>query len=294
MRSIAQPSAAVLLVLCLCLASCTSSGRVADTTGAGLPTTEALLLDLDADRDVFLQKGDRVVGWRNQVAASPAQFFVHRDLGRDVPGSGRPTIRRRVAEIGGHDTIVFEEQELVNFHEDEFDACTTGNGYTWFSVMTVYEQRVGLPDVNSFFGNLRNDGNFEGFWGNLEDDNAVWIGSRNGVTFGRFDENNPKLLGPRLEIGRYYVLAGRMGAGVDTVDIELFVDAPEPVGSVRFPVNPEADASRMAVGQERDATNHPGEESFHGEIARFLIFERPLGDDELAEMMAFLRGEYGI
>ena len=46
------------------------------------------------------------------------------------------------------------------------------------------------------------------------------------------------------------------------------------------PVNPKANPSKMAVGQERDATNHPGKESFHGEIARFLIFERPLSDKE--------------
>lgn len=258
------------------------------------PVEDGLLLDLDADREVFLQEGDRVVGWRNQVADSPAQFFVHRDLGREVPGSGRPRIRRNVDAIAGHDAVVFEEQELVNLHEDEFDDLTTGSGYTWFCVMTVHEQRVGLVDVNSFFGNLRNGGNYEGFWGNVEDDNSVWIGSRNGITFGRFDENNPKLLGPRLEIGRYVVVAGRMAAGTDTVDIELFVDSPRPVGSVRFPVNPDADPSRMAIGQERDAVEHPGAESFHGEIARFLIYDHPLTDEELRHTMSFLSGYYEL
>ncbi|MEX2402140.1 MAG: hypothetical protein WD423_15320 [Rhodothermales bacterium] len=289
MRSIAQPMLAVLTAAAL--AACAGP----ESTPAGPPpVTEALLLDLDADKDIFLQDGDRVVGWRNQVADSPAQFFVHRDLGREVPGSGRPSIRYDVPEINGHATVVFEEQELVNFHEDEFDAATTGSGYTWFSIMMVHEQHVGLPDVNSFFGNLRNGGNYEGFWGNVEDDNAVWIGSRNGITFGRFDENNPKLLGPRLEGGRYYVVAGRMEAGVDTVDVELFVDSPYPLGSVPFPVNPEADASRMAIGQERDATNHPGEESFHGEITRFLIYERPLSEDEMVTMVDYFREVYGI
>lgn len=279
-----------IMLLGIALASCASSDT--PQTESEPPVTEALLLDLNADVDLFLQDGDRVVGWRNQVAESPAQFFVHQDLGREVPGSGRPSIRRDA--VGGHDAVVFEEQELINFHEDEFDACTTGNGYTWFSVMTVYEQHVGLPDVNSFFGNLRNGGNYEGFWGNVEDDNTVWIGSRSGITFGRFDENNPKLLGPQLEIDRYYVVAGRMGAGTDTVEVELFIDSPDPVGSVPFPVNPDADASRMAIGQERDATNHPGQESFHGEIARLLIFERPLSDEEIGRMIFFLQDLYGL
>ena len=283
------------------LTSCARVGSTSESASAApaastpaLPVTRALILDLNADRGVFLQDGDRVVGWRNQVKDSPAQFFVHRDRGREIPGSGRPTLRRNAAGAGGHNAIAFREQELVNFHEDEFDACTTGKGYTWFSVMTVYEQHVGLADVNSFFGNLRNSGNYEGFWGSVEDDNSVWIGSRNGRTFGRFDENNPKLLGPELEIGRYYVVAGRMGAGTDTVDIELFVDTPEPAGSVPYPVVPEDDPSRMAIGQERDAWQHPGRESFHGEIARFLIYERPLNDGELERMITHLREVYGI
>jgi hypothetical protein len=48
----------------------------------------------------------------------------------------------------------------------------------------------------------------------------------------------------------------------------------------------------MAVGQERDAIQHPGHESFDGEIARFLIWERPLADAELAAAMERLRADY--
>jgi len=51
--------------------------------------------------------------------------------------------------------------------------------------------------------------------------------------------------------------------------------------SARFPINPQADASKLAVGQERDAIQHPGKESFDGEIARFLLWNRPLTDAEL-------------
>jgi len=45
--------------------------------------------------------------------------------------------------------------------------------------------------------------------------------------------------------------------------------------------NPKADASKLAIGQERDAIQHPGKESFDGEIARFLLWDRPLTDAEL-------------
>lgn len=49
----------------------------------------------------------------------------------------------------------------------------------------------------------------------------------------------------------------------------------------------------MAIGQERDATNHPGLESFIGEISRLVIYDRPLSDRELAEVSRYLMEQYG-
>jgi len=70
----------------------------------------------------------------------------------------------------------------------------------------------------SFFGNLKNSGMYEGIWGNVTDDNRVWIGSRNGITFGRWDGNNPMVLATKpLEEGRYYVVAGRMTEAVHKI-----------------------------------------------------------------------------
>jgi hypothetical protein len=254
-----------------------------------------LILDLNADQGVEVADGDRVVKWTNQVASFAARDFVKRDKGRKVAGSGRPTLKESVAAIGGHNTLVFRRQELVCHHEDAFDHLITGNGYTWFAVLSVYEQVVQLKDVNSFFGNLRNGGNYEGIWGNVTDDNRLWIGSRNGVTFGRWDKNNPMVLASEpLEENRYYVIAGRMGAGTGPVQIEVFINAAKPVASKPFPVNPAANSSKLAIGQERDATNHPGRESFDGEIARFLIYERPLTDVELQQTLSHLKQTYSI
>jgi hypothetical protein len=123
----------------------------------------------------------------------------------------------------------------------------------------------------------------------------VWIGSRNAITFGRWDQNNPMVLAPQpLKKGQYYVVAGRMGAGSGQVPIELFINHPQPVASRPFPVNPDADSSKLAIGQERDATNHPGKESFDGELARFLLYERPLTSDELQQTLGHLKAMYAI
>lgn len=265
----------------------------AETPDAGI-SQKALLLDLDADRGVVLEEGGWVGAWTNQVEGAKAKDFVKRDEGRKKKGSGRPELRKEVKELNGHNALIFRQGELVNMEEDVFDGLTTGKGFTWFCVMAVHDQRVGLKDVNSFFGNLRNGAKYEGLWANVRDDNTLWTGGRNGVTFGRFDENNPEVLGPVLEKGRFHIVASRMGSGVGKKTIELFLNGAEPVGKGEFPVTAEGNPSRMVVGQERDAIQHPGKESFDGEIARFLVFERPLSDAELKSVIDVLKREYGL
>ncbi|MDA0766805.1 MAG: hypothetical protein O3A87_02295 [Verrucomicrobia bacterium] len=266
---------------------------VAENPAGEIPG-KGLLLDLDADHGVVVEDGDRVGIWTNQVKEAKAAEFVKRDEGRKTKGSGRPELRKAVKELNGHNALVFRQGELVNMEEDVFDGLTTGKGFTWFCVLAVHEQRVGLEDVNSFFGNLRNGEKYEGLWANVRDDNTLWTGGRNGITFGRFDENNPEVVGPVLEKGRFHLVASRMGAGVGAQMIELFVNGTKPVTKAAFPVSAEGNPSRMAVGQERDAIEHPGKESFDGEIARLLIYERPLEDAELEEVMELLKREYGL
>ena len=268
--------------------------------------THTLILDLDADQGVSTQDNGRVHTWANQVKGSSAKDFVNNDEGvrHSKPGSGMPLLKTELAEINGHNALSFQEDELVNMEEDAFDKLITGSGYTWFAVLKPYptqdpseETEFGLHrlrDVNAFMGNLRNSGNYEGFWGCLDDDLTFWCGSRSGLTFGRFDENNPKLSGPKLEADKFYILAARMGAGTDTVDIALFVNSSQAYSSVKYPVNIHAQASKLAIGTERDATNHPGSESFDGEIARILIYEKPLTEEEFTSTLRYLSSRYGI
>ncbi len=255
---------------------------------------EGLLVDLNADHDVLVEDGLRVKRWSNQVSDEPVRHFVRRNKGRNESGSGRPTLQPSVNRIGNHNAIVFKRDELVNHNEDAFDHLTTGSGYTWITVLAPLEQKTGLEDVNSFFGNLRNGGNYEGFWAGLEDDNTLWAGTRNGRTFGRWDQNNPKLVGPTLQTNRFYVIAGRMQDGTKTAEIDLFVNGADPVQTKTVPINADANPSKLAIGQERDAIEHPGRESFDGKITRFLLYERPLNDTQLKQVIHTLRATYRI
>ncbi len=272
----------------------------ADGPAVAVPVRAGLLLDLDADKGVEIEDGNRVKAWRNQADGGSAGVFVKRDEGRKVAGSGRPTLRSRVDEIGGRSTLVFEAQELVNMEEDAFDRCIQGSGYTWFAVMCAYRQIKGRPEVNAFFGNLKNSSNYEGFWGCMADDNRVWIGTRGwpAVVQGKqalWNEKNPQVISPSpLPVKKFFVAAGRMGAGTGPVDLALYLNSARAVDTKPVPVNPAANSSKMVIGQERDATNHPGGESFNGEIARFLIFDRALTEVELADMMRHLMLGYKI
>lgn len=278
---------------CIHLSALILTALIPHTIYAALPT-KGLPLDLNASKGLKLENVDKVISWENQASGETARLFIRQDQGRKVKGSGRPTLKRNVKALNGKSTLVFQQQELVNMEEDAFDHLTTGKGYTWISVMAVDKQRVGLKDVNSFFGNLKNSGKYEGFWGCFNDDNTLWTGGRNGLTMGRFDLNNPKLLGPKLEVMKYHIIAGRMQAGTEKVKTELFVDSVKPVNTGEFIVTKDANPSKMTIGQERDAIEHPGFESFDGEISRFLIYQRPLTDVELKEAIKNLALHYGL
>lgn len=290
-----QRSGVALLVLLPGLLFAAAAGvRRADAEPPEKPETDALpaeglVIDLDADEGVEATEDGRVGSWRNQAAGAKTREF------KATREDGRPTLRKSVEAIRGHNSLVFDRQELINGDEDAFDGLVTGGGYTWAVVLAVHKQAGLEKDVNAVFGNLRNGPMYEGLWAGLDDDNTLWAGSRNGRSFGRWDKNNPKVAGPKLEEGRFYVAAGRMGAGQGEVKVELFVDDPsKPAASEPFPVNPDANPSKLAVGQERDAVEHPGRESFRGEIARLLVWDRPLTDEELADTVAALKTKYGV
>ena len=76
--------------------------------------------------------------------------------------------------------------------------------------------------------------------------------------------------------------------------MEVFVNAPVAENSATVLVSEKANPSKMAIGQERDATNHPGSESCDAEIARLLIFDTAHTDAEMAEIFNFLSRKYAF
>ena len=274
----------------------TGGWKVKDEFHTMLQVNKGLIVDLDADSTVITDNNNRVEKWINRVQTFPVKAFVKQDVGRKEPGSGRPLLVEHLPSLNGHNTISFNKQELVAADEDAFDHLIQGSGYTWFCVLKPGQQSGELENVNSFFGSLKNGGYYEGLWAGLNDDNSVWMGSRNGRSFGRWDANNPYVTTNRvLSTDRYYLLAGRMEAGTDTVNISLYLNnSATPLATGRFPVNINANASKLAIGQERDAVEHPGRESFIGGISRFLLYERALTPKEMKAAGDALMADYKL
>lgn len=265
---------------------------------------KGLILDLDAAAGVKISTENKVISWDNQVANFPAKTFAPNPIGRKQPEKGIPTYLPKEKSTGNSPTIHFDRQELINSDEDAFDGLIQGKGHTWICIMSVEDQLSKASNTHAFFGNLRNTnafggkgtgGQYEGIWGVVHDDRKVYAGTRNGKDFKRNGVNNPELLSKTvLEKKRLYLVAGRMGSGQGEVLLEVFVNDFKPENKVTTPVNPKANPSKMAIGQERDATNHPGHESFNGEIARLLIYDRPLKDEELKSLVTHLMKKYEV
>lgn len=268
-----------------------------------------LLLDLDANKSVTVENGNKVTRWLNQAPTNAAQVFQSTDHGREVtnaplanrgvdllgPGSGRPTLLSNIADLNGNNSISFREEDLVNLEENAFDHLNHGTGYTWLAVLSRDNQRwpsEDIREVNAFFGNLRNGNPFDGIWGGFDSQNRIWASTRTLNASGRDATGDDWIIGPAMPEKEYFIAAGRLGAGQGTQAMELFINNADAIASVPVSINPNGNPSFMAIGTERFAVNHPGRESFDGEMARFLIYERPLSDLELQQTIANLQDKY--
>lgn len=270
-----------------------------------------LVLDLNADVGVATEDGDKVITWTNQAPNPKALDFHHTEEGRtktiisqEELGTGRPALLKNSSEINGHNTLIFREDELINDNDEAFHGMMTGSGYTWFAVIKPYEQRgpgkINSIYPNAFFGNLRNTakpqlegGLYAGFWGSFYPDGRVYMGSRNGLGEKvRDGVNTPEVAAPPPAVDEWHIIMGRQGSGKGIVKLELFVNDPlEAVNSHEYPVG-DVEPSRMAIGTERNAINHQGKESFDGELARLLMYETALSQQEMKQVYDYLRATY--
>ncbi|VGO15455.1 hypothetical protein PDESU_04038 [Pontiella desulfatans] len=276
-----------------------------------VPVAKGLVLDLNADVGLALEDEVMVTSWTNQAPNPKALAFACTEEGRTQTivsqketGTGRPTLKKNATQVNGHSSLVFREDELINDNDEAFHGMITGGGYTWFAVIKPYKQggpgKINSGYPNAFFGCLRNTGKpqlepgqYAGFWGSFYPDGRVYMGSRNGLGERvRDGVNTPEVAAPPPAVDEWHIIMGRQGSGQGVVQLELFVNNPsEAVNSHDYPVG-NVEPSRMAIGTERNAINHMGKESFDGELARLLMFETALDQQEMRTVYGYLKKLY--
>lgn len=239
--------------------------------------------------------------------------------------NGKPSLAFRGNPAPG----VITGDDLINMDgPDVYDHLIQGAGYTWIAIIKPYAQ-ISLindsdpgRDINILFGNLKNGDNgkcqFCGMWAGVSTStdrpNYFWAGNRgdddfsagapyegqpysnNGTGHYRTD-GNPHVHAGAMSLNKWEMVGARMGSGAGDVWIETFMGKSGAILAKKpwrvYPTyGPEEDADMMAIGTERDAANHVGLESYDGEFARFLIWERPLADAELKQALHALDSLY--
>lgn len=252
---------------------------------------------------------------RNEIVANPSRKKWWYQAPRDEHGvkddtvptaSGKPLLIENIPELNGHSAIEFRHDELQNDDADAFDGFHTTQGYTWFVVIKVEADQLhdttsqkGTP--NAFFGTIQSSGDpdfegkyFSGFWGGVWEDYRIWGGSRNGLSMKGVALDTPRV-GGDVNHG-WNIIAFRQGAGQDgdTVKLELFVnDMGTVANSMDYKISTlQAGCGALTIGQERNAKNHMGTEAFRGQMARFLIYKKPLSSSEMKDAYACLYDMY--
>jgi len=272
-----------------------------DTKYAIIP--KGLFVDLDANLGV-LTDNQRVQEWQNQVKTNSLKAFKAQK--REDASDGRPTLKEADEKIGKNNTILFNNQELVTMDEDIADHMITGSGYTWFSVMSVSKQTADNPHMNCFFGNIGNEIPYSGFFAGFKDDNVPWAGTRTLAyaqkkSLDSSDKekkplwnrgSSPYTIADRsLVENEYYILIGSMSKGHQKAKVKLFINSTQNVFTKNVIIKPKYNSSALTIGKQRtDVTN----ESFNGEIARFLLYDRPLSKEEIQQNLELLKSKYTI
>ncbi len=110
-------------------------------------------------------------------------------------------------------------------------------------------------------------------------------------------DGNPHVHAKQMTADKWEIVGARMGSGTGDVWIETFMGKSNTIIAkkpwrVFENYSASEGADMMAIGTERDAIEHVGLESYDGEFARLLIWERPLSDSELQQALNVIDSIY--
>lgn len=227
--------------------------------------TAGLIEDLDAD------VGTTATTWTNQAT------------GGDDVATTAGSISREAGAVNGHAAIVFDGgTRMIGDDTAVFAPLTNGTGLTWFAV--VRPEAQDNAQRNQILGTIHEGGAFSGFTAGVNTATARPYTMLRPVTTETFVQSsqNTSL--------RWVVLAGRLSAGTGNQTGTVYVDSAEPDDTRSVAVPGGSTCGALVIGSERTL----GTEFYAGRIARILIYDRALGDLELATTGRALGARYAI
>ena len=244
-----------------------------------VPVTSGLIQDLDAEVGVT-RSGNDVTAWANQGSA-----------GDDVStNKGTPQFVSN-ATPNGQSAISFFQQRMAGGDHNAFTSLLSGTGYTWFVVMDPDAQDGGS---NNIFGALNNNPgtgfiNFNGFAVGLDANSALRMLERDLPT-------NEITLGQTAGLDNlgWVIAAGRLAAGTGAVAQEVFLNSATADGTSSVNISGSPGIYQLTSALTLGAERSNGRESFDGDVARILIYDRELTDAELEQVGYSLSQTYGI
>ncbi|MDD5705600.1 MAG: hypothetical protein PHR35_06720 [Kiritimatiellae bacterium] len=243
--------------------------------------TNGLIQDLDANAGV-VSDANGVSAWSNQVAGA-GDHVAQTDNARkprllSAVANGRNALR--FDKDGADDGTIGDM--LAGVSETAFDPLMRGSGYTWFVVARSDLPSSGLP--GSIFGTLLNGSPWPGLAAQLSGSGIVQNPFRSSIQY--------MAVGVYSVVdGNYHVLVGRVTDGSAPV-ITVYDNSSTVMGCVTGVTTDTTESGPLCVGAWR--TGDFPNNKWYGDLARVLIYNRPLSDAEIVETGYALGAAYGI
>lgn len=229
-----------------------------------------LIEDLDGDRGVMLSV-TTVSKWANQVA------------GGDDVGAGAGGVTIAPVPVNGHTALRFPgTARLIGTDTNVFCPLTSGSGLTWFAVVSSGAQDHVLR--NQIVGTIHEGTPYSGFTGGVNTATAKPYTMMRPTTIEAFAQST------RSAVGEWVVLAGRLQAGMGSRTTDVFFNSSSADGTATVNVTGTSMCGALVIGAERTL----GTEFFTGDLARLLIYNRPLSTAEISGTGRALATHYGI
>jgi hypothetical protein len=226
-----------------------------------------LIEDLDADTFNGVTWTNQITGHGDNVAASAA-------------------IAKMPNAANGHDAVVLTGNlRLTGSNATAFASLINGDGMAYFAVVKPGTQRnTGQVDRNQIFGTIHEGGNFSGFTAgtDLVDEPYAMM---------RPDTTEYKAQTGVAEANTWIVLAGRLQSGTNgEKKSTVYINSASVKATAMFMIDGSSQVGALTVGAERTL----GTEFWTGQIARILIYDGPMTDNDFATTGRALGERYGI